>query len=317
MSSSEVKLISVFITHPVVSCWNFSEDNARYLQDALPETRIVVCKTEEEFLSGLSETEIALVWYFKQEWLKKAPKLMWIITPAAGRDYFSVTPPPGLTIDYCTFHGELMGETVLAMMLAQVRGIRDTIRAQEKERWPRAIVQEHMRPLRGSHLLVCGFGHIGRWVGRLAKPFGMRITGINRTNLNPPQYFEKGDKVLTPADLDRILPETDHLVLALPGGAETANIIDKKRISLLPSHAVIYNVGRGNAIDEAALLSALSKRSIEAAYLDVFGEEPLPEASPLRRSPYIFIMPHASAISPNYLSLFSREVVLKYRKRYR
>jgi D-2-hydroxyacid dehydrogenase (NADP+) len=316
VSSSDKRTISIFLTHPVVACWSCQEEHVKQLEEALPDVRIILCNSEDEFLSQLPHTIIALVWYFKQEWLDNAPGLQWIITPAAGRDYFTIKARPGLTIDYCTFHGELMAETVIGMMLAQARGIRDTILVQEEDPWPPASIQEHMRPLRGSHLVVCGFGNIGRWIGKLAKPFGMRITGIKRTPAESPDYFEQGDAILTVKDVDTVLPEADHLVLALPGGEQTTNFIDARRISMLPAHAVIYNVGRGNAIDESALLSALNTRSLEAAYLDVFKTEPLPETSPLRRSPYIFIMPHASAISPNYLTLFAREVIQKYRNRY-
>jgi phosphoglycerate dehydrogenase-like enzyme len=79
---------------------------------------------------------------------------------------------------------------------------------------------------------------------------------------------------------------------------------------------VIYNVGRGNAICEKDLIQSLDDGSIEAAYLDVVKTEPLPPDSPLRNHPDIFIMPHASAISPNYLCLFINEFIEKYEARY-
>jgi phosphoglycerate dehydrogenase-like enzyme len=108
--------------------------------------------------------------------------------------------------------------------------------------------------------------------------------------------------------LDTVLPAADHLVLALPGGAETDSLLDARRLSLLPPHAAIYNVGRGNAIDESALASALVAQAIAAAYLDVFAREPLPADSPLRSCPNAFLLPHISAIAPNYLDLFLREL---------
>jgi phosphoglycerate dehydrogenase-like enzyme len=308
--------ITIFITHPDIPCWNFSEENRKRLQKALPDAEIHVCSSKEEFQKKLMQTEIVLIWNMKQEWLEKAFKLKWIVTPAAGRDYFRITPPEGVDIDYCSFHGELIGETVIAMMLAEVRGIRATLEFSKGDPWPRKRIGRHMRPLRGSHLVVLGFGHIGGWIARLAKPFGVKITGVKRTPALPPRWFEAGDSIISIDSLDSVLPYTDHLALALPGGDETTDLIDKKRINLLPPHAVIYNIGRGNAIDEQALFDALQSNRLQAAYLDVVKTEPLPSDSLLRHCHNCIIMPHASAIAPNYLDLFIDEFVEKYKKKF-
>jgi phosphoglycerate dehydrogenase-like enzyme len=251
-----------------------------------------------------------------QEWFESSPNLEWIVTPAAGKDYFHVTPPQGVSIDYCSFHGQLIGETVIGMLLSHARGIRDAFELGKLDPWPRTLIERNMRPLRGAHLVILGFGNIGRWIGRLAKPFGVRITGVKRSQVPRPEYFDTADRIILIDALDNVLPETDHLVLALPGDAGTLDIIGKRRIGLLPAHAVIYNIGRGNAIEENALIEALATKKIAAAYLDVFKEEPLPESSGLRRCPNITLMPHASAISPNYLDLFIEEFIRKYKNRY-
>ena len=76
--------------------------------------------------------------------------------------------------------------------------------------------------------------------------------------------------------------------------------------------AVIVNVGRGNAIDEAALADALRMRRIAAAFLDVFKKEPLAQESPLAADiPGLFRYPHGSAFSPEYLKLFFRELAVR------
>ena len=73
-----------------------------------------------------------------------------------------------------------------------------------------------------------------------------------------PAEFAAGDALRSTADLDRVLPTADHLVLCLPATPETDNLLDRRRLGLLPAHAVVYNVGRGNAIDEDALADALA-----------------------------------------------------------
>ena len=73
--------------------------------------------------------------------------------------------------------------------------------------------------------------------------------------------------------------------------------------------AVIVNVGRGNAIEEKALASALKARRIAGAYLDVFKKEPLCCDSPLSKNlPGLVRLPHASAFAPEYLPMFFREM---------
>jgi phosphoglycerate dehydrogenase-like enzyme len=308
--------ISVYITDPVVDCWNFKERHRRAILEALSDARVTACSTKEELVSSLREAQIALIWNFRQEWFDAGPGLEWIVTPAAGRDFFKVVPPERVTIDYCSFHGELIGETVLGMMLAHARGIKDAIELRKTASWPRAQIQGRMRPLRGSHLVILGFGNIGKWIGALAKPFGVRITGIKRASATPPAFFDANDRIVLADELDSVLPDADHLALALPGGDGTRDIIDARRIGLLPGRAFIYNVGRGNAIDEDALVSALGAGRIAGAFLDVVKEEPLPPDSALLGCPNCTIMPHASAISPNYLDLFVAEFIEKYKNRY-
>ena len=91
--------------------------------------------------------------------------------------------------------------------------------------------------------------------------------------------------------------------------------MDERRLGLLPENATISNIGRGNSLDEAALATALREGRLAAAWLDVFHNEPLEEDSPLRSCRNAFIMPHCSAVSPNYLELFCDEFINKFRAR--
>jgi phosphoglycerate dehydrogenase-like enzyme len=308
---------AVFLTHPDVACWRFEERHRRRLEEAEPRLRVGIARTVEEFLASLPSARIALIWRFEESWLAEAPRLEWIVTPAAGRDLFHLGPRRGLDIDYGTFHGELMGETVAAFLLAHSRGVIATLRTGRDELWPRARLAASMRPLRGSTLTILGFGHIGEWIGRLLRPFGVRIIGVKRRRIPEPDWFVRDeDRIVLSGDLDAVLAETDFLVIVLPDEAGTRHILDARRLALLPRSAVVVNVGRGSAIDEDALASALTDGRIAAACLDVFEVEPLPADSPLRRAPNAVLMPHAAAIAPNYLDLFVEELITKIRRRY-
>lgn len=309
-----MKNIGIWLTHPEVICWNLNRRQFNLIKNLLPHTNLIFCHTEEDFIKILPQLETAIIWTFKQEWFKKAPYLKYIVTPAAGKDLFQVEPPKGIELIYSSFHGELIAETVLGMILAHARGIMRSFQIQTTPAWSRLEMDKVMLPLRGAHVVILGFGNIGQWIARLCKLLGVRITGIKNTLIPLPDFMDKNDHILTVAKLDTVLSEADHLVLAIPGTAATTDIIDARRLSLLPRHAAIYNVGRGNAINEAALLTALKQKRISAAYLDVFKQEPLSPDSPLRRCLNCYIMPHASAISPNYLDLFIKEFVEKYKR---
>ncbi len=299
---------AVWLTNANVSCWNFKEGHRRRLQEAFPEANIRVCPNKDAFITALREADIAIAWVFKQDWLARAPRLTRIITPAAGRDFFRLDLPPGISLEYSSFHGRIMGETAMAMMLCHARGLLRSFNLQTREPWPQKELETDMRLLRGSRLTILGFGNIGRWVGSFAKPFGVRIRGVKRRPGPPPDYFDEKDRIISADRLDEVLPETDHLVLCLPGSPETDLVLSSERLKALPAHAGIYNIGRGNAIDEEALARALAAGEVGAAYLDVFRNEPLPLDSPLRTCPNCFIMPHISTAAPDFMDLFVEEL---------
>ncbi|MEM7230620.1 MAG: D-2-hydroxyacid dehydrogenase [Planctomycetota bacterium] len=309
---NEETQVSVWLRHPSVECWNFRDRHRERFESNDSSMQLTVCETEKEFLTSLLHAEIALVWRFQDKWLDAAPDLRWIITPAAGRDYFHVEPRPDLELSYGAFHGEIMGETALAMMLAHCRGIIAAPGLWAKHEWPRIEIAPLMTTLRGQRLCVLGYGNIGSWVARLAAPFGVKTIGVARSARPGDEFCER---VASAEELDALLPETDFLVVALPSGGSTDAIVGAEQLALLPSNAAIVNIGRGNAIDERALVEALQSNSIAAAYLDVFEEEPLPADSALRRCERAFLLPHASAMAPNYMDLFVEETLTRFRER--
>ncbi len=151
------------------------------LRQAFPGAAVTWCRTSASFLRALPNAEVAVTWAFRQEWFARAPKLRCVLSSAAGRDFFKLDPPAHVAVRYGTFHGALMAETVVGLMLAFNRGIVEAYRRQcAGELWPREALYGQVRVLKGSHAVIVGFGHIGQTVGRLLKPFGVRVTGIRR-----------------------------------------------------------------------------------------------------------------------------------------
>jgi phosphoglycerate dehydrogenase-like enzyme len=93
------------------------------------------------------------------------------------------------------------------------------------------------------------------------------------------------------------LPEAEFLVLVTPHTDETERMIGRAELAALPVGSAVVNIGRGALIDEPALEEALSTGHVGAAYLDVFEEEPLPQASPLWGLPNVLISPHSASTS--------------------
>lgn len=108
-------------------------------------------------------------------------------------------------------------------------------------------------------------------------------------------------KWLTLGALDSLLPACDWLILACPLVPETRNLLDARRLALLPRTAGLVNIARGEIVDEAALTDALSSGRLRCAYLDVFTAEPLAPESALWGLPNVLISPHnAGASSGTY-----------------
>jgi phosphoglycerate dehydrogenase-like enzyme len=301
--------VAVWLVSKQLAFLRLQPRHEQRLRTALPEMHWRFCRSREEFIGSLAEAEVAACWAFAPEWLPLAPRLRRIISPTAGAEWFPIVPPPGLSLEFSRFHGRIMAETVLGMILCHARGLLAAYRLQAVQAWPRLELEPGLSTVRGARLTLLGLGAIGTHIGRLAKCFGARLTGLRRSPSSAPEYFTAGDRLLPSGALDAVLPETDHLVVCLPAAPDTEGILDARRLELLPARAGLYNVGRGNAIDERALASWLAARPQAGAFLDVFRVEPLPADSPLRFQPNCLILPHLSAIAPDFLDLFVEELI--------
>lgn len=303
-----MKTLLTYLTHPHVGAWNLRERHLEHLSRQFPGFRVVNCLHSKDFIERLPEAEAVIVWYFKREWLDRAGRLEWIATPAAGREWIDLPPESDLPVHFGGFHGMMIAESVLGAIFHFCKAFELSRHMQKQKKWARIKISQQIGSLYRARVTILGFGRIGTTIGRVLKPFGCALTGVKRTPSGPPDYFAEGDRIVTADALDTVLGETDHLILVLPGGADTDGLFTARHFSLLPEHARLYNVGRGNVYREADLVHALREKQIAGAYLDVFHEEPLPESSPLWEFDNVLIQPHLSAASPQYLDLFVEEL---------
>ncbi|MEC7640708.1 MAG: D-2-hydroxyacid dehydrogenase [Nitrospinota bacterium] len=305
------KTILVYLTHPHVEAWNFKVEHKSLLQTRIPDTAVQICANSREFKDKLSEADAVVVWYFREEWLTEAPRLKLIATPAAGNEWIPWKAPENLRILFGGFHGPMIAESVIGAIFHFIKAFPLSMVMQEKKKWARIKITEQVQSLYEARVTIFGFGKIGTTIARLLKPFGCNITGIRRSELTVPDYFEAKDKLVALDQLEIVLKETDHLICALPGGPETDKILKAFHFKSLPKTSFLYNVGRGNIYKEADLVEALQTGEIAGAYLDVFEEEPLAEMSPLWGIKNVLLQPHISAVSPQYLELFVEELAGK------
>ena len=301
------KNVLVYLTHPHVQAWNFLPSHRKLLEDSVPGLNVSICLNLKDFLDRLPEAEIVIVWFFKNDWLEKAVNLELIVTPAAGRDWVNLETSK-IKVSYGRFQGPMIAESILGAVFYFLKAFHFSKKMQLQRKWAPAKISERLGSLKGSRVTILGFGNIGQCVGKFLKPYGCVITGIKRTLVKGPGYFEDGDRVLTVDKISEVLETTDHLVLVLPGGVETQGLLTYELLSKLPANSYVYNVGRGNVYEEQDLVAILQEDKIAGAYLDVFDAEPLSEKSLLWQLDNVLIQPHISAASPQYLELFIEEL---------
>ncbi len=241
-----------------------------------------------------------------------APKLRWIQGYYAGVDRWGQLP---FTLPYIftTTSGihVHVAELAVTLMLAFARKLKLLFENQEKAGWPpnRFSLFEPYE-LRDSTVGIIGYGVIGRQAGTICKAFGMRVLAADRPEVltvEPPWRLPGSgtavpDRLYDPSDMKSLLKESDYVVLCAPYTPQTHHMINAETLAVMKPTAVLINVGRGNLVDEPALIEVLKAGKIRGAGLDVYSQEPLPPSSPLWKLPNVIACPHVAGLSPHYLA---------------
>jgi phosphoglycerate dehydrogenase-like enzyme len=166
---------------------------------------------------------------------------------------------------------------VLAQMLALERNLPVQLRNQDGPRDWRYLEDRFTNgTLTRRHVLLLGYGTIGRRLAELLQPFGTKVTAYRRTPRG-----DEGMPVVAETGLAAALASADHVVNILPDSAATTGWMNAARFAQMKTGARFYNIGRGTTVDQPALMAALAAGQVGAAYLDVMDPEPLPPAHPL------------------------------------
>ena len=141
----------------------------------------------------------------------------------------------------------------------------------------------------GKRLGIVGMGRIGQAVAHRARAFGMEVVYHNRHRL--PLSIESMFGARHEPDLEVLIAESDVITLHCPAGAATHHLINTQRLAAMKPSAFLINTARGDLIDEAALIAALTSGEIAGAGLDVFANEPKIDPR-LVALPNVITLPH-------------------------
>jgi phosphoglycerate dehydrogenase-like enzyme len=254
-------------------------------------------------LSGI-HVLISFAVELKDDFYRNATRLRWIQCLATGVDHVLRCPslrPDTLLTSGRGIHGAPMRETVLYLMLNVSRDVRTLVEEQKAHVWNRRLYNL----LAGKTAVVVGVGVVGTAVGELLKAFGMAVVGVTRTARAVAGF----DEMLPTDHLYDAARRADFLINVLPANADNALLFDRAVFAAMKPTAYYISAGRGQTVDESALVTALRERWIAGAGLDVFQTEPLPPDSPFWALNNVFITPHLGGYTSEYEDLIMPLVV--------
>jgi len=267
----------------------------RYEADHYAPARDLTEDERRRWRKLLERAEVAFDfdWERRPRLPERAPKLRWIQATSSGIG--SSLKEVGLTgsavrvTNAAGIHAQPLAEFVLMAALHFAKEMPRLARSKQERHWERFCGRE----LAGSRMVLIGLGRVGSRIAELSAGIGIDVIGHRRSSDRPPPPGV--GRLVDRAGLDGVLPDADLLVIAAPDTAETRRLFDRRRLGLLPAHAVFINVGRGSLVDEAALIEMLQAGRLGGAALDVFEQEPLPAESPLWTLPNVIVSPHSAS----------------------
>ncbi len=289
------------MTHRIFSDTPFSESANLLLKQGLGAHELIIPKNRPASVLSAPEPDPAFPLAdiaFGQPDLQSiahSERLKWIHVSSAGFTRYdtpefreSMKSRGIIVTNSSSVYAAACAEHVFAFMLAHSRRLPQALASQAANASPEWFkLRSDSVSLRGQNTVILGFGGIASRLVKLLAPFKMNLTALRRSPRG-----DEGCPTINEADLPSALASADHVINILPENAESIHFINETRLAQMKPGAVLYNIGRGSTIDQAALLKFLRNGHLAAAWLDVTEPEPLPADHPLRAEPNCFITPH-------------------------
>lgn len=248
---------------------------------------------EDEPWTAASEADILLV-RPSPAWRQSAVlrpdiwpgRLKWVYSASAGVDFYPdwLLDAPIVTCGRGVASEEI-ADYVIAAIYAHAKDL-ESVTVRSRAQW----VNVPLGRVSGTTIGIVGLGAIGTAVARRGLALGAQVIGVRRSGA---QSGVSG--VQHVGDLETLVAEADHIVVAVPGTAETRHLFNEALLARVKPGAHLINIARGSVIDQEALIHALDHGSLGFATLDVTEPEPLPEGHALYSHPRVRLTPHISS----------------------
>ncbi|MED4352489.1 D-2-hydroxyacid dehydrogenase [Schinkia azotoformans] len=283
----------------IVTSFNVNPKIQNELMEKFPNIEFSFHKVMKEAVSEIDSAEI-LVSYggdLNEEVINKAANLKWIMVFSAGIEKlpFETIKQKGILVTNARGTSKIpMAEYTMGMILQVARKTKQLIENEKQEEWNRRL---KMIEISGATITIMGTGSIGSEIARLARAFGMKTVGINRSGRSV-EYF---DEVYPVTEMDKAIEQGDYIASVLPSTPDTYHLLKEQHFKIMKNDCLFMNIGRASLVDENVLMKALETDEIAHAVLDVFETEPLPKGHPFWQMENVTITPHLSGVSRQYL----------------
>jgi phosphoglycerate dehydrogenase-like enzyme len=237
--------------------------------------------------------------------MARMPSLRVVQTLTAGVDNVLAALPDGVTLcNAAGVHDASTAELAVGLTLASLRHLDEFARAMPDGRW----LYDRYEALADKHVLIVGFGSIGRAIARRLDGFECTVSAVARTARSVDWV-----DVRSVDELPALLPAADVVILIVPLTPDTRGMVDAAFLARMHDGALLVNVSRGPVVDTDALLAECASGRLRAA-LDVTDPEPLPAEHPLWRTPGVLISPHVGGNTSAFLPRARRLVAAQLRR---
>ena len=264
--------------------------------EALGRCKVYDRTSPDELLARAADADIILTnkVAFSREVIERLPRLRYIGVIATGYNIIDVEAAHerGITVtNVPAYSTASVSQLVFAHLLNITNHVDHYSRDTRAGKWSacrdfsycdRPIVE-----LDGKRMGIVGLGSIGQAVARIALALGMTVTAFTS---KAPESLPAG--VTKAESLDALFAESDVVTLHCPLNADTAGMVDARRLALMKRSAILINTGRGPLVVENDLATALRNGVIAAAALDVLCDEPPHPDNPLLHAPHCYFTPH-------------------------
>jgi D-2-hydroxyacid dehydrogenase (NADP+) len=270
---------------------------AEHLAQEFPALGVHTATELAELPDDLSRIEVLVSFgvAVNDEVLRRLTSLKWIQSLATGVDHFLRSPALRSSVLITSgrgIHGPMMREMAVFLMLSLSHNVVRQVEDQKAHRWERRL----WTLLYEKTAVVVGLGVSGIAIGELLSALGMKVIGVTRT-----MREIAGFTSIMPTDrLIEAAAEADYLINVLPANPENLGLFSRDIFAAMKPTAFFINIGRGETVDEKALIDCLQAKRMAGAALDVFATRPLPPQSPLWDMPNVIITPHVGGYVAEY-----------------